>query len=190
MASTVPIVYKSKMVWSVRYSCAWYVLKSCKISKGKVGSGTLPLGSRYQGASEMYWGMCGLISFPSSSTAAGTVPSFLWKQINCHKRCEFPREKNPVKNYHYWITRSRYWNWPSLVDHTFSDNPGPSIATGDSGSGLETDLNLDPKFLWRKLSGYAPLQKNAALKVITERLFEEPNLIQRENYPVLLGRQY
>ena len=36
-----------------------------------------PLWSKYQGAWTMYWGMWGLMAFPSSSTAAGTMPAFL-----------------------------------------------------------------------------------------------------------------
>nr|CAD7453372.1 unnamed protein product [Timema tahoe] len=35
-----------------------------------------PLEPKYQGAAEMYWGICGLMSFPSSSTAAGAVPAW------------------------------------------------------------------------------------------------------------------
>ena len=35
-----------------------------------------PLDPKYHGADDIYWGMWGFMSFPSSSTAAGAVPAY------------------------------------------------------------------------------------------------------------------
>lgn len=73
-----------------------------------------PLAPKYQGAEDMYCGIWGFISFPSSSTAAGAVPA--WK-TRCLKS---DNTKTLSKNTSLTCSHSAGQNFPDFMEEACS----------------------------------------------------------------------